>query len=109
MTEYIYAVVDIDGVVENIVVTDAPDSHDALRLLIPSAADIILTTDETGPAYILGDQIGGRFRMPKPFDSWLWNEDDWRWYAPIPYPQDDTGYTWDESLGDWIPIPQIGE
>jgi hypothetical protein len=41
------------------------------------------------------------FIAPKPFDSWLLDEDTCRWEAPVPYPTDGFTYTWNESDVDW--------
>lgn len=41
------------------------------------------------------------FIAPKPFESWLLDEDTCRWQAPIPYPEDKLIYRWDEEAGDW--------
>jgi hypothetical protein len=42
------------------------------------------------------------FIAPKPFDSWVLNEETARWEAPVPYPADDAFYQWDEEAGDWV-------
>ena len=42
------------------------------------------------------------FIAPKPFESWLLNEDTCRWQAPIPYPEGELMYRWDEEAGDWV-------
>jgi hypothetical protein len=43
------------------------------------------------------------FIPPKPFASWVLDEETCRWEAPIPYPGDQTTfYAWDEELGDWV-------
>ena len=104
MTEYIYAVVNINGVVDNVVVADAPDSHDALRILIPSAFDIVLVTEQTQPAYIGGYFAEGRFGGPRPYPSWGWNETSWSWVAPVPYPDDGNTHTWDEEGQQWVQV-----
>jgi hypothetical protein len=44
------------------------------------------------------------FIAPKPFNSWLLNEDTCRWQPPTPYPTDGLMYEWDEELTDWKPI-----
>jgi hypothetical protein len=44
------------------------------------------------------------FIPPKPYPSWLLLEDTCQWEAPIPYPDDDLIYQWDEEQGDWTPI-----
>jgi hypothetical protein len=44
------------------------------------------------------------FIPPKPFNSWLLDEDTCRWQAPVPHPTDGLMYEWDEELTDWKPI-----
>lgn len=44
------------------------------------------------------------FVPPKPFNSWLLDEDTCQWKAPIEYPTDGLMYEWDEELTDWKPI-----
>ena len=41
------------------------------------------------------------FIAPKPYESWLLNEDTCQWEAPVPYPTDGVMYTWNEELADW--------
>jgi hypothetical protein len=50
------------------------------------------------------DAARDAFIAPKPFNSWLLDEDTCRWQAPVPYPTDDLIYEWDEELTDWKPI-----
>ena len=50
------------------------------------------------------DQSRDAFIAPKPYPSWILNEDTCRWEAPIPYPSDAQRYFWDEETGDWIPM-----
>lgn len=44
------------------------------------------------------------FIAPKPFASWLLNEDTCQWEAPVPYPTDGIMYQWDEETTDWKAI-----
>lgn len=104
MTDYTYAVLNSDGRVTNIVASDNPEAVTPLRLLIPEAKDIILATEETGPAYIGGDILKGRFRMAKPFPSWTWDEGSWAWTAPVPYPEGRNVHVWDESTLSWVEV-----
>lgn len=48
------------------------------------------------------DAQRGAFIPPKPFASWLLNEDTCQWDSPIPYPLDDKLYVWDEVSGNWV-------
>lgn len=41
------------------------------------------------------------FIPPKPFDSWILNEDSCLWQAPISYPNDGKRYAWNESNQSW--------
>lgn len=57
------------------------------------------------------DEVRDAFIPPKPFDSWLLDEDTCLWEAPIPYPQDGKPYYWDEENQAWavIVLPQAEE
>jgi hypothetical protein len=50
------------------------------------------------------DEALDAFIPPKPFDSWVLDEDTARWEAPTPYPGDGLIYQWDELLLDWTPV-----
>jgi len=41
------------------------------------------------------------FIPPKPFDSWLLDEETARWVAPTPHPTDGMTYWWNETAGSW--------
>ena len=42
------------------------------------------------------------FIPPKPYASWVLNEDTCLWNAPTPYPNDGKHYTWDEEAVNWV-------
>jgi len=54
-------------------------------------AGIGMTYDETRNAFI----------PPKPFNSWILNEDTCQWNAPVSIPINDNKYTWNESTLTW--------
>lgn len=41
------------------------------------------------------------FIPPKPFDSWILNEETCRWDSPVPFPTDGKLYVWDEDSISW--------
>jgi len=41
------------------------------------------------------------FIPPQPYDSWILDEDTCLWQAPLPYPEDEGTYTWNEELFAW--------
>ena len=47
------------------------------------------------------DETRDAFIAPKPFNSWLLNEETCQWQAPVPYPTDDLMYSWDEENINW--------
>ena len=53
-----------------------------------------------GVGYIY-DRVRDAFIPPKPFESWILNDDTCRWDAPVPYPDDDNKYTWNEETTNW--------
>lgn len=44
------------------------------------------------------------FIPPKPYDSWILNEDTCRWEPPIAYPTDGINYKWNENNQSWDEI-----
>lgn len=50
------------------------------------------------------DEGRDAFIPPKPFESWILNEDTCNWVAPVEYPQDGLIYTWDEKSVSWTEI-----
>ena len=44
------------------------------------------------------------FISPKPFPSWILNEETCLWNSPVPYPTDDKRYSWDETTISWKEI-----
>ena len=50
------------------------------------------------------DEERDAFIAPKPFPSWVLNEETCIWEAPIAKPTDNKLYTWDESTVSWIEI-----
>ena len=47
------------------------------------------------------DEDRDAFIAPKPFNSWILNEDTCLWNAPVAYPTDGGKYTWNESIINW--------
>jgi hypothetical protein len=47
------------------------------------------------------DQERDAFIPPKPFNKWVLNEDTCIWESPVPYPNDDKRYVWNDNKGVW--------
>jgi hypothetical protein len=42
------------------------------------------------------------FIPPKPYPSWILNEDTCNWESPMPYPEDKLNYYWNEETLSWV-------
>lgn len=42
------------------------------------------------------------FISPKPYESWVLNEETCLWESPVPYPEDGKVYYWNEDSLTWI-------
>ena len=42
------------------------------------------------------------FIPSRPYGSWVLNEQTCNWEAPVPYPQDEFSYVWDEASIAWV-------
>jgi hypothetical protein len=50
------------------------------------------------------DFVRDAFIAPKPFNSWILNEETCQWNPPTPYPNDGKSYIWVEDDLNWQPI-----
>ena len=72
--------------------SDGTPSADQSKAFRKNYAGLGYTYDETRDAFI----------PPKPYASWVLNEDSCLWEAPVAYPDDGGRYTWDEDAGAWV-------
>jgi len=75
--------------------TNTP-SKDQSKSLRKNYAGIGFTYDSERDAFI----------SPKPYNSWLLNEENCRWEAPIEYPTDGKMYSWSKEELNWIELIQ---
>jgi hypothetical protein len=80
--------------------TDGVPSEDQTKAFRKNYAGLGYTYDAERNAFI----------SPKPYNSWVLNEDTCLWDAPVPLPEDaGTGeppkrYTWDENTTSWVEV-----
>ena len=48
------------------------------------------------------DKIRDAFIPPKPFPSWVLDEETCNWNSPVPMPMDGKMYTWNEETTNWV-------
>jgi len=103
------------GIVEEVIVAE----KDFIDLL-PNASSWVQTSYNTfGGTHVLGgtpfrknyagigftyDPIRDAFIPPKPYASWLLNEDTCLWVAPVAMPDDEKLYEWDEATTTWLEV-----
>lgn len=109
----------VDGLVINVIVAE-PEFFETF--VDSSAGEWIQTSYNThGGVHILGgtplrknyagvgfsyDKSRDAFIPPKPYASWLLNEDTCLWEAPVAIPTDGQ-YRWDESLLNWVAVENV--
>ena len=54
-----------------------------------------------GPGMIY-DEARDAFLYPQPYASWILNEETCWWEPPIPIPNDENLYDWDEESRSWV-------
>lgn len=71
-------------------------SADQSKALRKNYAGIGYSYDATRDAFI----------PPKPYASWILDDQTCLWNAPVPYPTDGKHYQWDEATTSWVEIPE---
>lgn len=104
-----WAEIDEKNIVVRVTVGDNNESDEGYQWLIDNLGGTWIQTSYNsrirknfagiGMTY---DSVRDAFIEPKPFDSWLLNEDTCRWQPPIPAPTDGKLYSWSESNLLWI-------
>jgi hypothetical protein len=110
-----FAKVNAKGIVEQVIVAE----QDFINSLIDASSWVQTSYNTYGGVHSLNgtplrknfagvgfiyDAKLDAFIAPKPFDSWLLNENTCLWEAPIPYPDTSNIYQWDENTNSWIEI-----
>lgn len=103
-----FAEIDGNNIVQRvIVVPDAEEANGAewcANLLggtwIQTSYNGRIRKNYAGVGYIYDFQRDA-FISPKPYPSWLLNEQTCRWEAPVPSPSNGF-WSWNEELGQWI-------
>ena len=100
------AIIDIDGEV----LVPAVEAVEAVYVEGKSPEDVgkpdggvALRKNYAGVGYIYNEDKDA-FIAPKPYASWVLNEDSCLWEAPVALPDDGKDYSWDEDSQAWVEI-----
>lgn len=108
-----FAELDKDNVVIRILVTDNndPNGDEGYQWLIDNFGGTWVQTSYNGNIRknfagigFTYDEERDAFIPPNFFESWILNEETCQWEAPVPYPDDDKDYVWDEESEDWVEV-----
>lgn len=112
----------VDGIVENVIVAEQEfvdtqegtwvqtsyNTREGVHLgqdLEPDGG-VALRKNYAGIGFTY-DSVRDAFIPPKPFPSWVLDEDTCCWNPPVPYPDDESSdsiYEWDEENGQWVEV-----
>jgi hypothetical protein len=104
-----FAEIDENNIVSRVLVTNNDFPNEGYNWLIETLGGTWIKTSYNanirknfaGIGYTY-DEGRDAFIPPKPYQSWLLNEDTCQWEAPTAYPTDGKLYTWDEDSQEWI-------
>ena len=86
-----------NGIVVNVLVGSAEWAADSL------GGEWMDLLKKVNVGWVYSDEHG--FRPPRPFPSWEWEGGEWT--APVPYPDDEAWYEWDEETLSWATVDLI--
>jgi hypothetical protein len=109
-----FARVNAQGIVEQLIVAE----QDFINTLLDASSWVQTSYNTHGGQHPEGrplrknyagigftyDPIRDAFIPPKPYASWVLNENTCLWDAPTPYPTDGKTYNWDENTQQWAEI-----
>lgn len=100
-----YAIIKDDNVI-NIIVIDDTNLSAIPDFVNFHNGDYAIETGVN--AHVGGTYDGSKFWLPKPYPSWIKNEEFNEWEPPVPYPvfdeEDSKRYTWNEETISWVEV-----
>jgi hypothetical protein len=95
-----FAVLDNQNTVVNVIIAE----NLAIAESSSNASCVeVLANVTAGINYTYNAQYS-RFIEPKPFDSWILNQETFMNAPPVAYPTDGGIYSWNESLLEWVEV-----
>lgn len=101
-----FAQVDEHGTIANLVIVDEADAaHGPAFLTDICRLDgewIDVTDDSRVQIGFQYQESVGSFLPPQPFQSWVVDEQNLSWVAPVPIPGSPGEWSWDEATLSWV-------
>ena len=103
-----WAQIDENGMVVQVTVGDNNEPDEGYKWLIDNLGGTWVQTsynanirkNYAGIGYTY-DEARDAFIPPKPFDSWVLDEETCQWVSPVPQPESGV-WSWDEEAGAWV-------
>jgi hypothetical protein len=95
-----FAILDGSNVVTNVIVAESLEDAQSV-----ANGTVIEVTEETRNPFIGYPFTGVIFRHAPAYQSWAWSDEEGDYLPPIPLPNDNGAYIWDEEGQEWIEIP----
>lgn len=100
-TFYTYAFLDAEGYVIATSLFASKDNDLINQTKQFFAADSVKSCEQYGECGVGSYFYNGAFYPPKPYASWIIDEETTSWKAPIEYPEDGKTYKWNEEDVSW--------
>jgi len=104
MNDITYGFVDSNNILKEIFTIQQGDTDTVNRIKIEFNLPNAYPMDLNKELALLGSAYwnGSRFVWPSPHPSWHFDEEINGWNSPVPYPEDDRVYLWDEESIQWV-------
>jgi hypothetical protein len=67
---------------------------------LPIEGGTVFRVNYAGIGYTYNEELDA-FLPPQPYSSWILNEETYAWEPPIPYPESEELYIWNEENQEW--------
>lgn len=97
-----------NNIVVNIVLINQNNLTDVIdSVILMHEADTYKVLEKNNDSYfnvgIYHTFENEKFYPPKPYNSWVWNEENNLWESPIgPMPLNEKNYEWDDNMVNWV-------
>ena len=95
-----------NGIVTQVIVAEQSHINTLNGTWVQTSYNSNLRKNYAGVGYTY-DAVKDAFISPKPFASWVLNEQSCLWEAPVAKPDNGKLYDWDEATTSWIEMKTI--
>lgn len=102
-----YALIDDNNNIVNVIILDDSLSEEVKNQIIQSNGAVLsILVEDPRYNYNGGHYENGILWIPKPCPSWTKDLENNTWIPPIPYPDDNKNYFWNEDIVNWEEVSE---